>query len=148
MNELAIPLPSRAPSPIFLAAVLSATLFHAVDARASSDEQKGAELFTERCTACHSLNPTRKPGPILSGVYGRRAGTAPNYHYSAALQGASVTWNDQTLDRWLTNPPAFIPGVNMQAQVADPKDRHDLISYLKSISPRVRRLVGGRSEPD
>ena len=137
MNEPGLPFSNPARKPLLLAAMLCGALFQSTAARASSDEQSGAELFAQRCTACHSLNPTRKPGPILSGVYGRRAGTAPNYHYSAALQAASVTWNAQTLDRWLTNPPAFIPGVNMQAQVADPKDRQALIAYLKSISPRA-----------
>jgi len=127
--------PKRARKPLFLTATLASLLFHSAAAHASSDEQHGADLFAQRCSACHSINPTRKPGPILSGVYGRRAGTAPNYHYSAALQAASLTWNAQTLDRWLTSPPAFIPGVNMQAKVADPADRRALIAYLKSISP-------------
>jgi cytochrome c2 len=128
---------ARTRTALFFTALAAATLIHTFAAHASEDERQGAELFSQRCTACHSLNPTRKPGPILTGVYGRRAGTAPNYHYSAALQGAVITWNDQTLDRWLTNPPAFIAGVNMQAQVADPKDRRALISYLKSISPKT-----------
>ena len=136
MNGCEFLLRRPARDPLFLAAMLAGVLLRPVAAQASGDEQKGAALFSERCTACHSLSPTRKPGPILSGVYGRRAGTAPNYHYSAALQGAPMTWNDQTLDRWLTNPPAFIPGVNMQAKVSDPKDRRALISYLKSISPQ------------
>ena len=128
---------TRTRTALFFSALAAATLVHTFAARASEDEQQGATLFAQRCTACHSLNPTRKPGPILSGVYGRRAGTAPNYHYSAALQGAPVIWNDRTLDGWLINPPAFIPGVNMQAQVADPKDRRALIAYLKSISPEA-----------
>ena len=135
MNQSVVPFPGRTRKLLFLAALLAGTPVPSA-AAASDDQQKGAQLFAERCTACHSINPTRKPGPILSGVYGRHAGMAPNYHYSAALRGASITWNDQTLDRWLTNPPAFIPGVNMQAQVVDPNDRRALISYLKSISPR------------
>jgi cytochrome c len=142
MNEIAIPFATRVRKPLLLAALLTGALFHSTAVRAGDDETRGAELFAQRCTACHSLNPTRKPGPILSGVYGRRAGTAANYHYSAALQGAPVTWNDQTLDRWLTNPPAFIPGVNMQAQVADPKDRLALISYLKTLSPKAAPARG------
>jgi cytochrome c len=127
--------PIRARTALFLAILLVGTLFHSIAAAANGEQQRGAELFADRCEACHSLKPTRKPGPVLTGVYGRRAGTVPNYHYSAALRAASVTWKDQTLDRWLTNPPAYIPGVNMQAQVADPKDRRALITYLKSISP-------------
>lgn len=93
----------------------------------------GSELFASRCMACHGLNPTRKPGPPLAGVFGRRAGSVPTYHYSAALKGASVTWNQATLDRWLRGPPTFIPGVNMQARVDREQDRQNLIAYLRSL---------------
>jgi cytochrome c2 len=97
------------------------------------DVTAGRDLFASRCVACHGLNPTRKPGPPLAGVYGRRAGSVPTYHYSAALKRAPVIWNEATLDRWLASPPAFIPGVNMQAQVDSEQDRQNLIAYLKSL---------------
>jgi len=114
---------------ILLAATLSAA-----PAWADGDAKAGRVLFQDRCVACHSENPTRKPAPVLDGVYGRRAGSAPNYAYSAALRSATVTWDAQTLDKWLTDPPAFIPGVNMQAQVNAAPDRQNVIAYLKSIS--------------
>jgi cytochrome c2 len=97
----------------------------------------GRDLFDQRCAACHGLNPTRKPGPPLAGVYGRRAGAVAAYHYSAALKGAALTWNATTLDRWLSGPPAFIPGVNMQAQVDSAQERQKLIAYLKSLRAPV-----------
>lgn len=115
---------------IFLIAAMSA----AAPGWADGDAKAGQVLFQDRCVACHAAQPTRKPAPLLEGVYGRRAGTAPHYTYSAALRNASVTWDAQTLDKWLTDPPAFIPGVNMQAQVSVPQDRHNVIAYLKSIS--------------
>ena len=118
----------------FLIAVGCAAAFYPARVLADGDTKAGKALFADRCVACHSANPTRKPGPLLDGVYGRRAGTAPNYTYSAALRNASVTWNAQTLDKWLTDPPTFIPGVNMQARVIDPLERQNIIAYLKSIS--------------
>jgi cytochrome c2 len=105
----------------------------------------GRDLFAQRCVACHSLKPTRKPGPPLAGVYGRRAGSVTTYHYSAALKSATVTWNAATLDRWLSGPPAFIPGVNMQAQVDSEQDRQNLIAYLKSLSRPVAGQNGAPS---
>ena len=105
-----------------------------IRAQANSDGRAGQALYEDRCVACHSEHPTRKPAPLLEGVYGRRAGTASNYFYSAALQSASVVWDAQTLDQWLTDPPTFIPGVNMQARVTDPQERKSIIAYLKSIS--------------
>ncbi|MGD0105324.1 MAG: c-type cytochrome [Rhodopila sp.] len=97
------------------------------------DVTAGQNVFAARCAACHGLNPTRKPGPPLTAVYGRRAGSVASYQYSAALKAAPITWNDATLDRWLRSPPAFIPGVNMQAQVDSEQDRQNLIAYLKSL---------------
>jgi cytochrome c len=118
-----------------VSAVVALTCLAATRAAAEGDVQAGAALFADRCVACHALNPTRKPGPILSDVYGRRAGTVAGYAYSTALKRAGLVWNDSTLDRWLAGPPAFVPGVNMQAQVDSRTDRRNLIAYLKSISP-------------
>jgi cytochrome c len=114
--------------------LLVAVLPPAVPAVAAADSAAGQQLFQARCTACHSLHPTRKPGPILSGVFGRRAGSVPEYHYSVALKDAGITWNATTLDHWLSGPPKYIPGVNMMAQVDSEQQRQDLIAYLRSIS--------------
>lgn len=116
----------------FLMALTWAVTSHG--ALADDDAQAGQVLFANRCIACHSAHATRKPAPLLDGVYGRRAGTVPDYPYSAALKAASISWDARTLDKWLTDPPAFIPGVNMQARVDDPRDRQNIIAYLKSIS--------------
>jgi cytochrome c2 len=116
--------------------VAGATLV-SVSAFADGDVAAGHNLFSARCAACHSLTPTRKPGPLLTGVFGRRAGSVPGYHYSMALKDASITWNASTLDRWLSGPPAYIPGVNMQAQVDSEQDRQNLIAYLKSLGTQT-----------
>lgn len=122
---------------LFAVAVLGGIVLHGSGALADDDASAGQHLFVSRCEACHSLTPTRKPGPLLSGIYGRRAGSVPGYHYSAALKAAGITWNASNLDRWLTDPPKFIPGVNMQAQVDNPQQRQEIIAYLRSISPKV-----------
>jgi cytochrome c len=70
-------------------------------------------------------------GPRLSGVYGRVAATAPGFSYSAALTAAQLTWNDTTLNQWLTDPDAFVPGNNMDFRVPRPQGRADLIAFLK-----------------
>jgi cytochrome c2 len=113
--------------------LLGGSIMSASSADAAGDVAVGHDLFNSRCTACHALNPTRKPGPLLTGVYGRRAGTVPGYHYSVALKSASIVWNATTLDHWLSGPPAFIPGVNMQAQVDGAQDRQNIIAYLKTL---------------
>jgi cytochrome c len=54
------------------------------------------------------------------------------FDYSAALKSSHVIWNAQSLDRWLTNPEAFIPGQKMGYSVSDPHDRADIIAFLAS----------------
>ena len=57
---------------------------------------------------------------------------AKGFDYSPALKSSKVIWNERTLDRWLTNPEATIPGQKMGFSVPDPIDRADLIEYLRT----------------
>jgi cytochrome c len=101
-----------------------------MQATVDGDPARGAALFEKRCTGCHSLTTNRK-GPILHGVYGRITGSVSAFPYSAALKDAHVEWNDQSLDKWLADPDAFLPGNNMDFLVARPQERKDLIAYFK-----------------
>ena len=56
-----------------------------------------------------------------------------DYTYSKALKGTDFVWNDETLDKWLTNPQAFVPGQKMNFKVAKAEDRADIIAYLKTL---------------
>lgn len=108
----------------------------ALPASAQGDIQRGAAHF-QQCAACHSLEPGRhQTGPSLAGVYGRKAGTAEGFsRYSEALQRSGLVWNQQTLDRWLRNPQAVVPGTGMAFRgVADARARGDLVAYLKAAS--------------
>jgi cytochrome c len=58
----------------------------------------------------------------------------PGFPYSDALRKANITWNDQTLEKWLTDPDAFLPGSNMDFLVARPQERKDIIAYFKKSS--------------
>jgi cytochrome c len=106
----------------------------AADARAA-DAARGQELYESRCGGCHSLDANRV-GPAHRGVYGRKAGSAPNFAYSPAVKGSTVVWEEKTLDAWLTNPQAVIPGQRMNFRVALPEDRADIIAYLRQQSGR------------
>jgi cytochrome c len=99
----------------------------------AGDAVRGKTLYDSRCTACHALDGNRE-GPAHRGVFGRKAGTAPDFAYSAAVKNSGVVWNEQTLDKWLTNPETFLPGQEMGFLVADATDRADLIAYLRSVS--------------
>jgi cytochrome c len=116
-------------------ALLTAALLGAATAPTASaaDAAHGEEIYDSRCSACHSPDANRV-GPKHRGVVGRTAGTVPDFNYSKVLKGSGVVWTEETLDKWLANPQAFIPGQRMNFKVVDPADRADLIAYLKSLA--------------
>ena len=100
---------------------------------AAGDPEPGQRLYESRCGACHSLNANRV-GPRHRGIFGRCAGAIPDYVYSQALQNSSVVWSQNTLERWLENPEALIPGQRMYFRVSAAADRASIIAYLKRES--------------
>jgi len=102
------------------------------------DPVDGKDLFNGQCTACHALD-ANKYGPELGSVFGRRAGSAPGYPYSPALKKAGLTWTTDNLNRWLTGPQQFIPGVKMPVRVPDPIARRDIIAYLQQVGEQHRK---------
>jgi cytochrome c len=101
----------------------------ALPAHADGDPKRGETLY-QGCRSCHSIDQNAI-GPMHRGLFGRAAGTVPGYHYSQALMNAKITWTEETLDRWLASPQDLVPGTSMYYQVADPRDRADLIAFLK-----------------
>lgn len=98
------------------------------------DPVAGRELFATVCAECHALDRSRV-GPPLEGVVGRAAGSVAGYPYSAGLAHADVVWNAQTLDRWLENPQALVPGALMPYRLPDAIRRRDIIAYLETLKP-------------
>ena len=91
----------------------------------------GAKLFGQQCGACHSqVRGETRVGPSLYAVGGRLAGTLPGFQYSAALRGSRIRWNAASLDRWLTDTGAAVPGNAMPYRQADPAKRKLIIDYL------------------
>ena len=113
--------------------VAMALLLAAADHAVAADAAHGQELYESRCGGCHSLDANRV-GPAHRGVYGRKAGSAPNFSYSTAVRSSTVVWEEKTLDAWLTNPQALIPGQRMNFRVATAEDRADIIAYLRKES--------------
>ena len=119
-------MPSR-----LLAGLLLALAAGAASAAATKGDPKAGEEIYSRCLACHSLTADRV-GPRHCGLFGRRAGSEKGFAYSDAMKHYKVVWNEKTLDHFLANPMKVVPGTNMTyAGVPDPKERADLIAYLK-----------------
>jgi len=97
----------------------------------AADVEKGKAVF-EQCAACHSLDGSGDyDGPSLKGIIGRKAGSLEDYRYSTAMKRSDVLWDAATLDNYVTDPQAFIPGNRMAfAGIADKAERDDLIAFL------------------
>ncbi len=95
------------------------------------DPAHGKSLY-QACQACHSIDDNDL-GPRHRGVVGRRAGSVADYNYSSALKNSGLTWNPATLDRWLSNPSALVPGTKMYFTIPDTQARADIIAYLAEL---------------
>jgi len=86
------------------------------------------------CAACHGPAAAANPGPDLRGVMGRPAGRVPGYRYSRAMRNARIVWNAATLDAFLTNPQAVVPGTTMPyAGEPDAARRAEIIAALAAL---------------
>jgi cytochrome c len=94
---------------------------------------QGKEIFEKRCTGCHALDSDHE-GPRLRGVFGRPAGTVRSFKYSEALQSAKFTWDEEKLDKWLTDTESVVPDNEMAFRVPKQEERAAVIAYLKSLS--------------
>ena len=102
---------------------------HAAPSFAAGDAAHGATVYRQ-CMICHALDKNGI-GPSHHNVFGRAAGSVANYTYSAALKTSNIVWNEATLDQWLVNPQALVPGTKMMFSVDNAQDRADVIAFLK-----------------
>ena len=89
------------------------------------------------CSGCHvaEAGEPSMAGPNLYGVLGREAGALDDFAYSDALASSEITWDNETLDRYLTNPPGYVEGTTMVAGgVSDGETRAAIVAYLRSLS--------------
>lgn len=108
----------------------------------AADLERGARLFASRCASCHTVGPSARAtfGPQLNGLFGRRAGSTPDFRYSAAMAKSNIVWNDKTLAAFLDDPDEVVPGTRMsfwgmgnESQVAD------LLAYLRGFQQTKAR---------
>lgn len=93
------------------------------------DADRGEALY-QGCQDCHSLDKN-DIGPRHRGVFGRKAGAIPDFNYSEGLKTSGIVWDEANLDKWLTDPQAFVPGARMFYHLGEAKDRADIIAFLK-----------------
>ena len=109
-------------------------------AQAQGDAAAGASVF-KKCAACHAVGEgaKNKVGPVLNEVFGRVAGTAPDYKYSQAMidAGASgVVWTPEEVALYLHKPKDLVPGTKMSFPgLPEEADIDNVVAYLSTFSP-------------
>lgn len=135
-----MPVYRPAPRHSFVAIALLAVC----SASADSADLDVPEPF-EVCLSCHAFQPDEpsQEGPTLWQVVGRPIASAEGYDYSEALRGQEGYWDRETLDRFLSAPQAFAPGLLMTfGGVRNADDRKVVLDFLETL-----RAEGGAREP-
>ncbi len=113
---------------------------------AAADAGSGKSV-AKKCTACHTFDDggANKIGPNLWGIVTRAVASHAGYAYSSALKGKSgEAWTYENLSAFLIKPKKWAPGTKMGfAGIKKPRDRANLILYLRSLSGDPAALPEG-----
>jgi cytochrome c len=102
----------------------------------AGDPKAGAQVF-KKCLACHAVGEgaKNKVGPELNGLFGRPAGSAPDYDYSDANKNSGIVWTPEVFAEYIKNPRGFIPGTKMAfAGLKKDKEIEDVTAYLAQFN--------------
>ncbi len=95
--------------------------------------RKGAQAY-RICAACHSLQPgVHLSGPSLAGLWGKKAGTVSGFgRHTKALSNSGIVWDEDSLNAWLLDPQALVPGTTMKFRGIEKNETRDnLIEFLR-----------------
>ena len=92
-----------------LVLVLGAGIFAIVPGYAQ-DAASGEKIFLQ-CKACHQIGENAKNaiGPVLNGLFGRKAGMIEGYSYSPANKNSGITWDEATFKEMLSDRDQSAP---------------------------------------
>lgn len=119
--------------PVTMIAAAAALLLPAA-AQAAGDAEAGKTAFNRRCAVCHAVaQGQNKVGPSLHGVVGRASGAVAGFNYSPAMKSANKTWDAASIDAYLQDPKAYVPGNRMiLAGIKDEAERQNIIAYMET----------------
>ena len=114
-----------------------------IGAAHAQDAASGEKVFAQ-CRACHQAGENAKNavGPVLNGLFGRKAGSVEGYNYSAANKNSGLTWDEATFSEYIKDPKAKVPGTKMiYAGLKDEQKVKDLIAYLHKFDNAPVKLT-------
>jgi cytochrome c len=133
-------------------AVLAAGLAGFATSVAAQDAAEGEAVF-KKCQTCHRIGEGAKNliGPVLTGVIGRKAGTAEAFAYSPLNKNSGdngLVWTEELVVKYLEDPNAFLEAflgekgkadlavgkTKMVFKLADETERKNVAAYLKTFS--------------
>jgi len=100
-----------------------------------ADANAGKAVFHAQCALCHSAEPGDSgggQGPNLNGVFGRHSAST-DFGYTAALKASGLTWDADTLNRFLSSPTTVVPGSAMVVPIQNDADRANVIAYFQAV---------------
>lgn len=115
----------------------------AVETAHAQDAAVGEKVFLQ-CKACHQVGDAAKNavGPVLNGLFGRKAGMVEGYTYSPANKNSGITWDEAVFREYIRDPKAKIPGTKMiYAGLKEEKRIDDLIAYLHQFDSAPVKLA-------
>jgi len=124
--------------------ILSAAFILAALGSAQAQDAAAGEKIFLQCRACHQVGDGAKNavGPVLNGLFGRKAGMVEGYTYSPANKNSGITWDEATFREYIKDPKAKIPGTKMvYPGVKEEKRIDDLIAYLHQFDKAPVKLA-------
>jgi cytochrome c len=121
-------------APLLLLSIATAAGFLLRAGTVHPQEPPAAPAEFATCAVCHSIDGSEGTGPTLKGLVGRTSGTVAGFRYSRAMRQAGITWDAATLDRYLADPQALVPGNIMPfAGLEETAARARVVAYLTTL---------------
>jgi cytochrome c len=147
-------------------AILAVLASAASPAFAQGDATKGEAVFRQ-CQTCHLVaneagevlaGNRAKTGPNLYGVFGRQAGTYPDFNYGddlVAAGEAGLIWDEASFVEYAQDPAAFLKTTlddrsarsKMSFKLRKAEDATNLYAFLAQFSPEPAEATEGTEAP-
>ena len=102
----------------------------------AADPNAGKAFFAEQCALCHSAEAGDNggaQGPSLVGIMDRQAAADESFPYTQAMRDANMTWDSETLARFLADPTGVVPGTSMVVPVNDDEQLENVVAYFAAL---------------